>query len=196
MDTNNLLQSNQRQRSLFLILIFTLVASGITLALLSQIQNYEHEQTSFTPLEVLLKQKNKQQANPLPTQVENINIENWKVYRNKEYGFEFGYPQGWVITNDLKAGVNIYETGKQDKDQISVWVDSENLINRIRGVHSISNEEDYIFQGVSTKKLSGYSGITAKPVYILIFEKNDNFFTINLPPSLFDQVLSTFKFTK
>ena len=95
MDTNNLLQSNQRQRSLFLILIFTLVASGITLALLSQIQNYEHEQTSFTPLEVLLKQKNKQQANPLPTQVENINIENWKVYRNKEYGFEIRYPENW-----------------------------------------------------------------------------------------------------
>jgi hypothetical protein len=67
-EVDNFLATNQRLRSLFLILIFTFVASGITLAVLAQIHNYENEQVSFNnsnQVKISLPEKHKVQTNLL-----------------------------------------------------------------------------------------------------------------------------------
>ncbi len=66
-DLDNYLQANQRIRSLLLILIFVLVASGIALAVLVQIRNYETEQRELNEnqVEIILPEKHKVQTNLL-----------------------------------------------------------------------------------------------------------------------------------
>ena len=92
-------QTNPRQRGLLLILIFTFAASGITLAVLAQIQSYHREQVYLATEAALPKHRltttpSASAEASADTPLLNQNMEGWKTYRNEEYGFEFQCTKG------------------------------------------------------------------------------------------------------
>ena len=108
MEINSYLQSNARFRSLFLILIFTFVACGITLALLVQIQAYERDQIYLSTRGVLQKHKSQNIKVLLEKQdikLVKVNAEDWYTYLDEEFGFEFKYPKS--IFNIVKQSNQI-----------------------------------------------------------------------------------------
>jgi hypothetical protein len=154
-DIDNYLQANQRIRSLLLILIFTFVASGITLAVLAQIQNYENEQgvLNDSEVKVIFPERNKLQANPLSTPAENINVHNWKVYRNDKYGFEISHPDFIsVYESIIKSDIYItFEPTNYKKDyailiypvggyNINSWLPSKSYTSQISNKEALVKE--------------------------------------------------------
>lgn len=92
----NLPEGNTRLKNLFLILIFTFIASGGVLIVLYVTQNYYRNQLYLETEGSLpvhrVKPKSDSPSTPLGTVDD---IANWKTYRNEEYGFEFKYPADW-----------------------------------------------------------------------------------------------------
>lgn len=122
----------------------------------------------------------------------NTGVDNtWQTYTNTKYGFQFKYPLGWKTTNNTDNGVNIFESGDMNKDQISAWVYNTDPENAFRGTDNITGQSVYSLQGLSAKKLTGESGVTGKATSILIFKYGSNFIAFHIPSALFDQVVGS-----
>lgn len=117
-DYNQTLEPQSRLSSLFLILIFTLLASGTALVVLRQIDSYHRDQIYLATESTLPHHKIS-----AATTTKHSNImtpvadeSNWKTYRDKAYGVEFSYDQNkWVVehnkSNDSEFGyvINILD---------------------------------------------------------------------------------------
>ncbi len=98
-------QTNPRLRALLLILIFTFAVSGITLAVLAQIQAYGREQV-YLATEAALPVHRVSTSVPSPSNGEGlgeVDIKGWKTYTNSEYGFEFKYPAGAAVGGNKQS---------------------------------------------------------------------------------------------
>ncbi len=90
-------QTNPRLRALLLILIFTFAVSGVTLAVLAQIQAYGREQLYLATESALPIHREKGINGVNGANGPQGEVEGWQTYRNEEYGFEIQYPAGAVV---------------------------------------------------------------------------------------------------
>jgi hypothetical protein len=130
--------------------------------------------------------------------------ENWRTYRNDEFGFEVKYPPKYNITTDINEdygfscfGLNI-STNKEDGE--SQIVITKNCGGRGLGKQKPKN---YIIDGVDA---NGYAFEYSqevenyKDILIVLFRKDDIFNISGYKirnakdEELFDQILSTFRF--
>lgn len=131
---------------------------------------------------------------------------NWKTYTNDEYGFSFKYPGDWTITNNnpgRTGSVNYNLTiGGPDSENFQLWVNPDGF--------GFENASDFYKTEILNGKImvnskepdsSGAVGqvftspMTSSNVsYVLAY----NFGLTNRISELekFDQILSTFQFTK
>jgi hypothetical protein len=69
-----------------------------------------------------------------------INTGNWKVYRNKEYGFEIKYPKRWIIKklSDSKAGFVVSSPDYVPITRYNIIYQGEFYINKISNPHRLN----------------------------------------------------------
>ncbi len=200
-------------------LIFVFVASGIALAVLSQVQSYHREQIYLATESALPVHRAGQmdQRNQID---QNSVMEGWKTYRNEEYGFEFEYPVGWQRGDDksfMRLGSSqsesmwidaacIYGVGVEDPEiQIRSTQASVNF-----GENTFVEYKTYLKKGKEPERLAihtfslafppGYSD-THKydndPGYFKNFCKNLNLrIMFQSSQKDLEYILSTFKFIK
>ena len=96
------------------------------------------------------------------TRTEEIDTSDWKTYRNKEYGFEFKYPEEWIYYNLTKEKDNgeleyIYDPKKINEASFTdkIVIDERKLgfgiaVLRLSIKESASNLKDYIETEFST----------------------------------------------
>ena len=90
------------------------------------------------------------------TRTEEIDTSDWKTYRNKEYGFEFKYPEEWIYYNLTKEKDNgeleyIYDPKKINEVSFTdkIVIDERKLgfgiaVLRLSIKESTSNLKNYI----------------------------------------------------
>ncbi len=138
----------------------------------------------------------------------------WKTYVNTQYGFEFKYPPVYVLfggvdSKDKPIAVSGSSTlvSVTDKflaggemEQFSVSIDKSNTPAKasLEKNTNYTNIQQIDFEGIKVWELNGTASIDS-PDKIIAFNKNNLLYTITLSSAekgKFEQILSTFKFTK
>lgn len=146
-------------------------------------------------------------SQPIPTA-------DWKTYTNTQYGFEIAYPKDWFMRSALRSDTSedIYISPESSQDNF-VFIGSALNINvsKIKTGNSLLDEVRDRFGKLGTDfteeniKVGGIDGLIIKticqgvgcgqPERVVV--KNNYFYDLierNINP-VFDQVISTFKFT-
>lgn len=144
-----------------------------------------------------------------------IDTSNWQTYRNEEYGFEVKYPQGWkfkAISDQItQFGTNeeflgVYHT---PPNHIQVYQSVNDLLNNDQGLdfNSWINKQiaNGLFYDKKTIIISDIQGVEVIDRGIINFrnilvKKGEYIYSIvvnqdHSQMNIFDQILSTFKFT-
>ena len=128
----------------------------------------------------------------------------WKTYKNDEYGFEIKYPSDWQDKNSTENLVILNDSHGNWRMEIGR---NTNVLKNISKELSKAGQEDIEVFGIKSEKVSysfndnilyilalvPYQNSTLEIDYASDFTTTPNVANDNL---LFDQILSTFKFTK
>ena len=141
-----------------------------------------------------------------------LSTEDWKTYRNEEYGYEVKYPQDWEFEKRSlmqNLGGLDFATFQSDEDEFSVeiWDFSFYSYDQLTepppgGIDPDTiNKEEIIIDDQPAIELSyvvvGDGGLGAKRVREVFIQKNQLLYKIRGTDSKkCDQILSTFKFIK
>lgn len=183
--------------TLAIVVLFTIVYAGIYLYLGSQL--YQISKPNQAPITT--------QPSPAPDETAN-----WKTYANKSYSYSFDYPSDWeinektvhriVITDRiLKKGLLVVVLGVDTKEN---YKDIQDWFTRI------TEDKNSIDKVVETKKISldgeiGYltkyesSLVNAESIFYnaIVIHNGTSLQLVftHIDKIIFDQILSTFKFT-
>lgn len=165
---------------------------------------------------VLSKKSN--QSNNSKTSTATSTSANWKTYNNSKYGFEFQYPENWVISNcgtEKSESLVIYFNADKYCDVNSdhdisatadIFINKDNLDNRLKnltvgsGIFSTSTGDSV--QDITIGNNIGAKRLNGKYLNGIIFGYKNYVYDINLQgisekdSQIFNKVLSTFKFTQ
>ena len=162
-------------------------------------------------------------VSPIPTLDQTANPDsigaNWKTYLNSANGFSFRYPSNWIYQDYSKGNSNEIEIrfGKVlTEDHIGQTVPpypAGDFVLSYQKDNLSKIPEDFVkdYSSVSKTKLVEVSGIQATQIFYsgsasgdsmtIILKKDDLVYKFSIPESvssrlsIFDQILSTFKFT-
>lgn len=123
--------------------------------------------------------------------------DNWKTYRNEEYGFEFKYPSDWevststqtVIINSKTNAKKIadfemrnMDTDAGPRDDIAVLLPSDRIIMNLDEYISYEKDKDFFLdtKPITVGGLSGYdfTEIGFSGVYTILLDSKSNFYEI------------------
>jgi len=167
----------------------------------------DYTQTSLESPETSSPSASAQVATPTPDPTAD-----WKTYVNTSFNFTIKYPQSWVGVQDWADSSSLAFHVNNGSQLPSVGID----INKTDWLNSsISSYREVIVAGVTARKRIWESGVNSHPGEQLEFKKNSYHYIVDLhydinqakkyyPSDLdvnvsavkvFDQILSTFKFT-
>lgn len=143
---------------------------------------------------------------------EQTDTANWKTYENKEGKYSFKYPSDWYLSDDLletgdrpvfisNKKLNEYSYNAED---ISIQIWYTHVVFKDRTLETLSvgltDIKNFMIDGI--KAVRGYAlGDSSKPIGMINIMHNSSSYWIHYPYdskliSTFDEILSTFKFTK
>lgn len=181
---------------------------NINAALVPGNQNTNSDSSSVIPVEAGIQEDG-----------EDIDISNWKTYRNEEYEFEFKYPEGWEVIQleDSKAGVGIQSSAFNPSlinSLADIFVRSDlnfknvSILDYIDSFNDSSrfwpDEYSYIEYHIGENEALSFENIEERTINRkVIFLKNDNSFITAqyffddldvLVKKNFDKLVETIKF--
>jgi len=136
--------------------------------------------------------------------------EGWKTYENKDYGFSFKYPEGWILTDNYEGIVQLYNTSGQregtelseSETKIVVYQYNdvlENAINKNTNNVTIISRGAFNVAGKNGEKIIAKPELGSETTFVFFPNVDDSktFEFVNMEDNnQLDQILSTFKFTK
>lgn len=121
------------------------------------------------------------------TTTEDIDMSDWKVYRNEEYGFEVKYPESWLIYQDINTNNGAPLVIKDDKFQscfFNVWI-LDKKIGKPLNEEFFKKDSLKINNFLLADKLI-YNVVEDSPITkfeYIEFKKDKYFYTIKFPIS-------------
>ena len=180
---------------LLLIMLF-LTASFIAFQSEQKRKRLEQYEKQIPGAEILIPQKDENST------------ENWKTYENEELGFTLKYPKEWN-----EVGTGEFELGSGTKIESADKSFSLGLLTGINKGYSYEKNKEFIYMfkqgggevaevtgGIASKTEVNYQG--AKTITSFILSDKNEVYSLslvssdknNLTNSIFDQILSTFRF--
>jgi len=132
----------------------------------------------------------------------------WKTYTNDKYGFELRYPGDWIsndLTNFMAMPENSLRIGiGQDQSHLPIGVTAYvGDVKRVKDfgllLNQVKNLESWLVGGVAASKYTTVNTATQDQcTEVIVIRKNMVYGITNCggPEKEFNQILSTFKFTK
>ena len=195
-------ESNPKLKSLLLVLIVVFLFCGIGLAVFAQVQNGYRQKVYEDTVNGLPKH----QTGVLENQkIGELDVANWKIYRNEDLGFEFKYPATWQFESSTTSSSTVISIYKSSTYNISVAVISmmpfesiEQTFFRINGI-KLENMVEKTPQIVDSKEAIYYKSIPGNnPYNALVFKDQDKLYEVvnSVSDEVFKLFIQTFKFTK
>lgn len=138
----------------------------------------------------------------------------WKSYKNNQYGFEFQYPDNWLVKDDGKSISVFFPNFRQDRPEggrgidftlrgisLQSFIDEYNNSDIWNGqkLADIYKNENYLLDNKAARKLTGTTAIGLDSYHIFI-EKYQGSQSLIIgfddTDKIHKDILSTFKFTK
>lgn len=204
--------NNKVKYSILTIVIFLVVLGVVFILRNKEVKKIETEEIGE------IKNKVGQIEEPVKvatsSDVENINMSNWEIYKNEEYGFEMKHPKEWIINSYYSNNKNSFNLGlgspssKSGGLEYGVTVynnyDIEKLISVIGSQFNDRKEkrEKIIFNNIEglliTVTTKQYKDWVSKTIFIL---HNNSLFKISNGATLsssysFENFYQSFKFLK
>ena len=143
----------------------------------------------------------------ISTSTSAVDMSGWETYTNSQYGFEFKYPQNFSVTLDSYGNVSVMDLRENYFDLnfgvLTKWVspaDSQYIEQKTDGYNSnnilyhkyfqiLGSSNEYHYFLMKDKSLGVDASYTHE-------RSNDIGLSLNPNEKEFNQILSTFKFTK
>lgn len=131
---------------------------------------------------------------------------NWKTYRNKEYGLEIKYPNNLSVSFSVYNGVVLEDTDSPNNGRFLIKLVNQKFEEAIKNIASKEvkdtqiNQRNTVYYSLGEhNQLNQYYKIKANANQILevqIILTENGSLSFEKQSKIFDQILSTFRFTQ
>lgn len=131
----------------------------------------------------------------------NSNQQNWPIYRNDKYGFEFKYPPIWStfskVEEDINTGLLFGDSKKIPNFAVVIYFKPTPIEIIKEDFSSIIEEKEIKIQNLSAIQIKGIGKYTKTLDTGIVFDKNDNTYVFGEFSSngFLNSVIESLKFT-